>query len=54
MLQRSQWEFNEYSMFWWLNNLNKDNIVNIECSDWHKIKIKRICVIDSLERYYDI
>jgi len=54
MLQRSQWESDEHSVFWWLDNLNKDNIVNIKCSDWHKTKTKRVCAIDSLERHYDI
>ncbi len=54
MLQRSQWESNEHNMFQWLNNYDKDNIADIECSDWYKIKMKRVCVIDSLKRHYDI
>ncbi len=54
MLQRPQWESDEYSVFWWSDNLDKDNIVSIECSDWYKIKMKRICATDSLERHYDI
>ncbi len=54
MLQRSQWESDKYSVFWWLDNLNRNNIVSIECSDWHKIKMKRICAIDSSERHNDI
>ncbi len=54
MLQRSQWESDKHSVFWWLDNFDKDNIVSIECSDWHKVKMMRICAINSLERHYDI
>ncbi len=54
MLQRSQWKSDEHSVFWWLDDSDRDNIVNIECLDWHKIKMKRVCIIDSLKRYYDI
>ena len=54
MLQRSQWESDEYSVFWWSDNLDKDNIVSIECSDWYKTKMKKVCAIDSLKRHYDI
>jgi len=41
-------------MFWWLHDLNKDNIVNIKCLNWYKTKMKRVCAIDSLKRHYDI
>ncbi len=54
MLQRPQWESDEYSAFWWLNDLDRDNIADIECLNWYKIKMKRICAINSSERYCDI
>jgi len=53
-LQRSQWESDEHNAFWWLDNSDRDNIVSIECLNWYKTKMKRICIIDSSERHYDI
>jgi len=41
-------------MFWWLNDFDRDNIADIEYLSWHKIKMKRACVIDSLKRHYNI
>jgi len=52
--QRPQWESNKHSVFWWSDDSDRDNIVDIEYLDWYKIKMKRTCTIDSSERHYDI